>query len=197
MRKTFAFQRHLVLFACLAFLSACAMSPQTVAVKPELKVPSMPIGHSRQVKVDTVDRRRDPTVGILGGVYKSAYLTTDARMEQSITQEAVTVLQSWDFVAVPRNLGSHDMANFTIEILDIDYQRPTSSVGGNVTVKCRVGVKVEMGNETYSGEYMSQRTEQVAGMGTVAGNRRMVNDTISQALNQIFLDGKLQRFMAR
>jgi hypothetical protein len=54
-----------------------------------------------------------------------------------------------------------------------------------------------MGSETYSGEYASRRSEQVAVMGTESGNQRMVNDTISQALNQIFLDSKLQRFLSR
>jgi hypothetical protein len=34
-------------------------------------------------------------------------------------------------------------------------------------------------------------------MGTAAGNRRLVNDTINQALSQIFLDSKLQRFMSQ
>ena len=54
-----------------------------------------------------------------------------------------------------------------------------------------------MGGATYSGEYLSQRSEQVAVIGTANGNKRMVNDTINQALNQVFLDSKLQRFMAR
>jgi uncharacterized lipoprotein YajG len=187
----------LILLACGALLSACAMSPQTVVVKPDLRAPSMPIGHGRSVKVETHDRRSDPTLGTLGGVYKSAYLTTDERMEQTITQEAVTVLQSWDFVAVPSGLGRADMPTFKVEILDINYQRPATSVGGNVVVKCKVAVKVDKGTETYSGEYISQRSEQVAVMGTAEGNRKLVNQTIGQALNQIFLDSKLQRFMAR
>ncbi len=191
------FFRQLLVLLGAVLLTACAMSPQTVVVKPDLKAPSMPIGHGRQVTVQTVDRRRDSTIGTLGGVYRTAYLNTDGRMEQSVTAEAVTVLQSWDFVAVPSHLGNAQMASFTIEILDIDYQRPASNVGGNVVAKCRVGVKVEMGDETYSGEYRSMRSEQVALMGTPEGNRRLVNQTISQALNQIFLDSKLQRFMAR
>ena len=118
-------------------------------------------------------------------------------MEQSITQAAITTLQSWDFAAVPSSLGNYNMASMEIQVIDIDYRRPETSVGGNVTVKCRVGVRVEMGNETYTGEYASQRSEQVAVMGTTTGNQRMVNDTISQALTQIFIDPKLQRFMSR
>ena len=86
---------------------------------------------------------------------------------------------------------------FTLEIIDIDYQRPKTNVDGNVVVKCRIGVKISKDGATYSGEYLSQRSEQVAVIGTANGNKRMVNDTINQALNQVFLDSKLQRFMAR
>lgn len=195
------FNRKLIfgiqLFAACMLLTACAMSPQTIVVKPDLKIASMPIGHGRSVKVETHDIRSDKTLGTLGGVYKSAYLSTDDRMEKSITQEAITVLQSWDFVAVPATLGSQDMTSFTMEVLDIDYQRPATSVGGTVEVKCRVGVKVQANNKSYRGEYLSKRSEQVAIMGTAAGNRRLVNDTINQALSQIFTDSKLQRFMSQ
>jgi uncharacterized lipoprotein YajG len=140
------------LFFASMLLTACAMSPQTIVVKPDLKVASMPIGHGRSVKVETRDIRSDKTLGTLGGVYKSAYLSTDDRMEKSITQETITVLQSWDFVAVPATLGSQDMASFTVEVLDIDYQRPATSVGGTVEVKCRVGVKIQANNKSYRGE---------------------------------------------
>ncbi|HSC76608.1 MAG TPA: YajG family lipoprotein [Pseudomonadales bacterium] len=186
-----------MLLTCSLFLSACAVSPQTVAIKPDLKVPSMPIGHNRPVSVETQDLRRDKTLGTLGGIYNSAYISTDAQMQHSITQAAVNVLQSWDFAAVTSALGNDDMAHFALEIIDLDYQRPQTSVGGNVVVKCRIGVKISMNGATYSGEYLSQRSEQVAIIGTPNGNDRMVNETINQALNQMFLDKKLQRFMAR
>lgn len=189
--------RFLVLLACGALLSACAISPQTVAVKPDLKVPSMPIGRNRAISVETRDLRQNSTLGTLGGVYNSAYISTDAQMQRSITQSAITVLQSWDFAAVPSNLGNSDMATMTLEVLGMDYERPKTNVGGNVVVKCRIGVKITNSNGTYSSEYQSRRSEQVAVIGTPNGNKRMVNDTINQALNGIFLDEKLQRFMAR
>lgn len=189
--------RRLALLACSLFLSACALSPQTVVVKPDLKVPSMPIGHNRPMSVQTIDQRRDTTIGTLGGVYNSAYISTDEHMGRSLTQAAVTVLQSWDFAAVPAALGNSDMASFELQVISIDYKRPQTEVGGNVEVKCRIGVKVSINGASYSAEYMSRRSEQVAVIGTTKGNRRIVNETISQALNQIFLDEKLQRFMAR
>jgi len=99
---------------------------------------------------------------------------------------------------VPENLGNNEMASFMLEILEVHYEHPKTQVAGNVTVKCRVGVKVDMGGgSVYSGEYMSRRSEQVAVMGTVQGNKRIVNETINQAVQQVFLDSKLQRFMAR
>lgn len=189
--------RLFVLLACSVLLAACAMSPQTVKVKPDLDVPAMPIGRNRAISVETRDLRKDPALGTLGGVYNSAYISTDAQMQRSITQSAITVLQSWDFAAVPSHLGSPDMATMTLEVLDMDYERPKSNVGGNVVVKCRIGVKVTKSDGTYSSEYLSRRSEQVAVIGTPNGNKRMVNDTINQALNGIFRDEKLQRFMSR
>lgn len=189
--------RFWALLICGALISACAISPQTVAVKPDLQVPSMPIGRNRPISVETRDLRQDSTLGTLGGVYNSAYISTDAQMQRSITQSAITVLQSWDFAAVPSNLANSDMATMTLEVLDMDYERPKTNVGGNVVVKCRIGVKVNKDGAIYSGEYLSQRSEQVAVIGTPNGNKRMVNDTINQALNRVFLDEKLQRFMAR
>lgn len=189
--------RFVVLLVCATLLTACALSPQTVVVRPDIKAPSMPIGHGRSMVVNTRDLRSKTTLGTRGGLYESASLSTDSHMEQSISASAITVLQSWDFAAVPSSLGNYNMPSMEIQIIDIDYHRPETSVGGEVSVKCRVAVRVQMGSETYSGEYASRRSEQVAVMGTESGNQRMVNDTISQALNQIFLDSKLQRFLSR
>lgn len=188
--------RALLLVLATAWLSACAVSPQTIVVKPDLRLHTMPIGHGRPITVETRDERNDTALGSRGGLYNTATLTTDARMTQSITAEAVSVLQGWDFSAVPSNLGNASMPSFTIEILDIDYRRPESTVAGNVTVKCRLAVRIEMGNDVYTGEYTSQRSEQVPVVGTTAGNQRMVNETINQALTQMFRDNKLQRFLA-
>lgn len=188
--------RVLLCLCSTLFLWSCALSPQTIVVKPDLKVATMPIGRGRPVSVITQDQRSDPSMGTRGGLYNSADLTTDARMNQSITQEAIRVLQGWDFAAVPRALGNQSMASFSVEIIDIDYQRPASSVGGNVVVKCRLSVKVLMGNASYEGEYSSKRSEQVAVQATSSQNTRLVNETINQALEQMFRDPKLQRFMA-
>lgn len=194
---TFISPHRIALLILTILLTACAMSPQTVYIKPELKVPTMPIGHGRPLAVETRDLRHDSTLGTLGGVYKTAALTTDTRIEQSITQEAITVLQGWDFVAAPTSLSQPTTDRLTITLKNIEYQHPAVSVGGNVVVKCRVAVRIERSGEIYNGEYLSQRSEQVALMGTVQGNRRLINETVSQALNQIFLDSKLQRFLSR
>lgn len=188
--------RLVMLLLAVLTLSSCAFSPQTIAIKPDVKVSTMPIGRGRPVAVSTRDLRSDASMGTRGGLYNSADLTTDGRMTQSITEEAVRVLQGWDFAAVPQALANRNMASMYIEIVDIDYQRPASSVAGNVVVKCRVAVKVLMGNATYEGDYSSKRSEQVAVQATAGQNVRLVNDTLSQALEQIFRDPKLQRFMA-
>lgn len=190
--------RCIQLFALCILLASCAVSPQTIVVKPDLKkITSMPIGHGLPVKVETRDLRSDKILGTRGGVYESAFLTTDERMEKTINEEAIAVLQRWDFAAVPTTLGNQDMMSFTIEVIDIDYQRPKTNVGGFVEVKCRVAVKIQTSDKNYSGEYLSKRSEQVAVMGTAEGNRRLVNETINQALGQIFRDSKLQGFMSR
>ncbi len=187
---------RVLLVSFVLVVSSCAFSPQTISIKPDLKVATMPIGRGRSVAVNTRDLRSDTTMGTRGGLYNSADLSTDARMTQSVTEEAVRVLQGWDFAAVPASLANRSTATFTVEIVDIDYQSPASSVAGNVVVKCRIAVKVLMGNASYDGEYASKRSEQVAVQATSGGNVRLVNDTVNQALEQVFRDPKLQRFMA-
>lgn len=188
--------RVLLTVTAVLMLSSCAFSPQTIAVKPDANVATMPIGRGRAVSVTTRDMRNDSSIGTRGGLYNSADLTTDARMTQSITEEAVRILQGWDFAAMPRGLTSRNAASFVIEIVDIDYQRPASNVAGNVVVRCRMAVKVSMGTATYEGEYTSRRSEQVAVQPTSHMNVRLVNGAVSQALEQMFRDPKLQRFMA-
>lgn len=181
----------------VALLTAsCALSPQTVVVKPDVRVSSMPIGRGRSIAVTTRDQRRDATLGERGGLYKSAELTTDERMVQSINQSVVTVLQSWDFAALPASMGKPNSPTFVVEVLGLDYQHPVSTVAGDVTVKCRISVRVEMGGDFYEGEYTSRRTEQVPVMPTAEVNKRLVNETVSQALQRMFQDSKMQRFLA-
>ena len=180
----------------VVFTSSCALSPQTVVVKPDVRVASMPIGRGRPIAVTTRDQRRDAAMGERGGLYKSAELTTDERMVQSLNQSVVTVLQSWDFAAVPASMGKPSMPTFVVEVLGLDYQHPASTVAGDVTVKCRISVRVEMGADFYEGEYTSRRTEQVPVMPTADINKRLVNETVSQALQRMFQDSKMQRFLA-
>jgi uncharacterized lipoprotein YajG len=191
-----AFLRVALCAALLVLMQSCALSPQTVVVKPDVRVASMPIGRSRPVAVTTRDQRRDTSLGARGGLYTSAELTTDERMVQSINQEVVTVLQSWDYAAVPASMGNSGMPAFVVEVLSLDYQRPASTVAGDVTVKCRIAVRVEKGSAYFEGEYSSRRTEQVPVMPTAEVNKRLVNETVSQALQRMFQDPKLQRFMA-
>ncbi len=186
----------LAIAACTLLLFACAMSPQTIVIKPTLNIQSMPIGHRRNISVGSRDLRRSATIGMRGGLYDSANISTDTSMTRSITQAAITVLQSWDFAALPATLDHNPASHFEINVLAIDYERPVSEIAGHVTVKCRVAVRVRMGGETFSGEYTSKFTEQVAVQPTANDNIRMVNQTLNQALSEIFLDPALKRFLA-
>ncbi len=111
---------RVLLVSFVLVVSSCAFSPQTISIKPDLKVATMPIGRGRSVAVNTRDLRSDTTMGTRGGLYNSADLSTDARMTQSVTEEAVRVLQGWDFAAVPASLANRSTATFTVEIVDID-----------------------------------------------------------------------------
>lgn len=48
---------------------ACALSPQLVSIKPDIKVPVAQYGNQRDINIRVEDRRNTQVIGMRGGVY--------------------------------------------------------------------------------------------------------------------------------
>lgn len=186
--------RRFALLVAVSLLSACAMSPLTIAVNPVIDVDGLPIGRQQTLAVSTVDQRPSPVLGNRGGVYNTAYVSTSANFTQSINQQLVNTFRRLDFNAQP---GSTGPVRVSFRITELRYITPPHQLGGPLEVRAKIAVQANKHNRHFNGDYSSSRTMTVAVAATPLQNQQIVNQTVSQALTNAMKDPKLQRFLSQ
>lgn len=186
--------RNFALIAASLLLSACAMSPMTIAVNPVIDVDALPLGRQQSLAVNTVDQRQSPVLGNRGGVYNTAYVSTATNTSQAINQALVNTFRRLDFNA---HAGASGPTRVTFQIVELRYINPPNQLGGPLEVRAKIAVQANKYNRHFTGNYSSSRTMTVAVAATPLQNQQIVNQTVSQALSNAMKDPKLQRFLAQ
>jgi uncharacterized lipoprotein YajG len=83
-----------------AELISCALSPQTVAIKPLLNAQSYPLGRGRNLVREVLDQRPKFYFGSRGGVYHTALITPRTDVAQAIRQALAERLSANGFKVV-------------------------------------------------------------------------------------------------
>lgn len=187
-----------VRFVCVAaaflVLGACALSPQQVALRPQLEVAAANYGQQRSINVRVEDRRSNPVIGTRGGVYgNTSTIEVGNNHLQEIARSLAGALGQWGFRSEVEGYRGEAL-EFLVSLDHLSY-RPDSSVGGVLVITADVSLRVEYGDSYYTGKYSASQKLRYATLPSEEKNNEEINKVLSLALEKIFQDQGLIAFL--
>lgn len=174
-------------------LAGCAMSPQAVQVNPSVSVAeSARNSLNASVSVTVFDERLTPVIGYRGGVYDSSVITARDNLPLALRSSVERGLREMGMSAS----SSSEAAQFQVYLDSLEYTVPEGSYVTKVEVKAKVRVVVLQSGRRFEGSYSSDISERVAKAPSDSKNEELINGVLSDVLERLFADSKLQEFLA-
>jgi uncharacterized lipoprotein len=182
------------LLVLLVFTSGCALSPQLVAVKPDLKVAVANYGQQRDINVRVADRRSNPVIGTRGGIYgETSTIEIGNNHLNEIAYAVAGGLTRWGFRSTVDGYRGHAL-EFNVSLDNLRYQ-PDRSVAGKLVITADFSIVVENGSYAYQGKYSASEELMYATSPSEEKNNAEINKVLSLALEKIFADDGLVKFL--
>lgn len=178
----------------MCFLFGCAFSPQKVMLEPTLKLSETNIGKGAQVSLDVVDERDDTSIGHRGTVYgKAAKISSNQDITQVFSDAITKGLKRNGFF--PVNSSDNSARQLKVQIRLIRYETSTGFWTGGVHTKAAIKVIASNNNKTYENLYRVENEKRVLFVPDGKENNRLINDIVSEVINELFNDQKLMSFL--
>lgn len=191
--------RMIFMLVLASLMVGCGLSPQTVALRPVLNVPSPAIGQGRSLALVVVDRRATPAFGSRGGVYDTALITPLTDVAAAVRKALAERLQASGFVIQATEAQNRVAAALAlhVEINKIDYRIIGPAIGSpvvnDVQVKALLNATLRSANagRSLSGTYQAASFRRVAAYPSAADNADLLNKVVATALQQLLQDPKM------
>lgn len=180
---------------CVA-LSACALSPQTVMISPELTPPPGKLSGARTVALEIKDDRNSVVIGTRGGLYSdTSTLSTEDDIRPGIREPLARALEKQGYTVV----GADDPADvkLTVDVRSLSYEAEVGTVTGTrIKVGASIGVTVRKGGDTLTSGYETRHTETMATAPDAKENEEVVNMVLGRTLDEMLADRELRDFVS-
>ena len=176
----------------LLTLGGCAMSPQTVKVNPSVTVAeSARETLSSRVSVTVFDERLTPVIGHRGGVYDTNVITARDNLPLALRSAVERGLREMGASVVT----SVKAPQLQVYLDSLEYTVPEGSYVTQVQVKAKIRVAVMHAGKRFEGSYSADISERVPKAPSDKKNEELLNQVLSDVLERLFADQKLQGFM--
>jgi uncharacterized lipoprotein len=182
-------------FLALA-LSACALSPQTVMISPDLTPPPGQISGTRTVALEIKDDRDSVVIGTRGGLYSdTSTLSTEDDIRPGLGEPLTKALEKQGYNVV--GPGDHADMKLTVELRTLTYEADVGTVTGTkIKVGASIGVTVRKGGDTLTSGYETRHTETMATAPDAKENEEVINTVLAKSLDEMLTDRELRSFMS-
>ena len=186
--------RLLCSFLLLGLLAGCALSPQQVTISPALPAESSNIGQGASLRLAVIDQRPTPVLGSRGGVYGDRSQITSANdVSEAIFKVVETQMRGLGYQV---DAGSNTELKVIVDTFS--YQHPDqASFGYDLELLCILRAEVDRGGEVYQGRYQVKSNRQFFNAPSASHNEELLNELLSQTLERMFADAKLQAFILK
>ena len=176
----------------LLTLGGCAMSPQAVKVNPSVTVAeSVRDTLSSRVSVTVFDERLTPVIGHRGGVYDTNVITARDNLPLALRSAVERGLREMGASVVT----SVKAPQFQVYLDSLEYTVPEGSYVTQVQVNARIRVAVMHAGKRFEGSYSADISERVPKAPSDKKNEELLNQVLSDVLERLFADQKLQGFV--
>lgn len=174
------------LIALASLLAACSTAPQRLDLKPTIDITARNLGQGTPVAVTVIDHRQLTEAQRSGGV---TAIDPAVNVVDVVYQEATRALERLGFAVEP---SASPLSNtLTLELLNINYDLSSAVVKKTVFVDADIRATAAAGSNTFATTYRAHQEQEVAFLPAPALSQRLVNETLSSALNRAFADPQL------
>ena len=193
----YALTKMLAVMALLGSLVACGLSPQQVAPEPRLSGRLAPVAQGQAVSVHISDARSSPVLGSRGGLYDGTNaLSVEGRsFLPRLRAETEAGLRMRGFNILPQGQAP---AVFDLQVTGLTYAVAEGrTVLGEVQLTATYLVRLRKDGRNYEGSYTAKLKKKFVKPPTDNANDRLVSMVMSDALQRVFDDAGISRFLAQ
>lgn len=188
--------KKLWLFLLILSLGGCAYIDQNLRVTPQVSIAQENIGQGKKVALSVVDDRDEQLIGKRGiQFFPGGKISTDQDLVEVIRDAFIEGLHNKGF-----ELAGENESNLLVkaELRSLAYTTVMGLwTGGNVGIAVVKVIANQPSGKTYEKTYRSQKQIRSVFVGSQETNAKVVNQALADALNKVFEDKELLKFLAQ
>lgn len=177
---------------CLAAVLAlgCTVKPQNVRLEPQIKAAPSTVGQGKKVWLEVKDVRPKKTLGVVGDLNgRYAHVSVEDDFSTQMYQSVSGALRQMGFEVSPTPVS--DARSLVVEVRDIEYQALKQGLTYDTDTKVAIGALAKSAESTYERLYTAGARKSSPIHPSASDNDRIVNDTVSGALQEMLNDDRL------
>jgi uncharacterized lipoprotein YajG len=177
---------------CLAAVLAlgCTVKPQNVRLEPQIKAAPSTVGQGKKVWLEVKDVRPKKTLGVVGDLNgRYAHVSVEDDFSTQMYQSVSGALRQMGFEVSPTPVA--DARSLVVEVRDIEYQALKQGLTYDTDTKVAIGALAKSAESTYERLYTAGARKSSPIHPSASDNDRIVNDTVSGALQEMLNDDRL------
>jgi len=187
----------LLIVVLASFLvTSCALTPQSVTLRPKVEVAATSLGQGRTVGVTVVDERPRSIVGYRGVGTMGATITTAGDPPSAVQAALADGLRRHGFNPVMGQVP--EGRELRVEIRGLDYTLSQAVFGSTLRTESTLkGICVIGSTRPYEGTYRGEYEESIHIVPSDSANEEYLNLVLSRAIQRLFQDTQLIQCLAR
>lgn len=187
--------RVAIVLSLFSLLAGCAYSPQMITVSPQIVVDSSMPGQGQVIRASVIDRRPDPVLGSLGGIYgDTSNITLATDTEQALFASISDALVRMGFVVDPSYQGDLRLVVYLDKLV---YSSPDNLYSNKIDMHIVLGVEASKAAGSYKNSYSSKAEKRFASHPDLKENQQEINKLLADTLERVFKDQALISFISR
>ncbi len=194
MRKRILFV--LTVAGMVTAIQGCALKPQNLRIDPPVKVSDAAVGNGRIIGLGVTDARTNMKLGEIGdpnnkmvdvSVNENPSAAVYNRLQQALTKLGFSVVPYSD--AMERTLQ--------VELRDLELNSVKTALTFETELRAAVGARVANGPEYYDRQFHVRTRKDGAAPPFEKDSTMLVNNAVSQALEDMLADAQLLALLAK
>ena len=184
----------ILLVMAVVLLSACAYSPQQIAINPQVTLDGEVYGQGRVVHVLVEDQRQQKVIGTRGGAYPdTSVITLSNDIKQAVAATVQQGLQQQGFV-----VDTSQVPTATVKVIvdTLNYENDKEAITAKVNLSSILRLEVSVADKIHRGQYKSTSAHQLVVSPSAEKNERLINEVLAQTLQRLLLDPRVRAFLS-
>ena len=163
-------------------VTGCALSPQTVAIVPDLDSNGTTASTGKRLSIQVRDGRTNTIIGYRGGIYATAAIATADDLTDSIAREVAQAFSGSGYMITEADAAD---IRLVLDIDTLDYKAQQNKIIWDIELFAAIRATVTSAGGEKTLQLQDRYTKQFAKAPSTAENENLINDVISKLLQRL------------